>query len=114
MKKVITFAAAALLTSSVFAGTHTAHSSTHFSTDSFASKAEAYDAGFGLVDQISDMNESQLRNKLTFVGGSGVRNIKVGDTEVTIEEFAETRGQIAYRAIVNVDYSYTAHESNND
>lgn len=114
MKKLIAFAAATLLTSSVIAGTHTVYDHNNLHTGSFASKSEAYEAGFDIAEQVSGMSQSQLRSKLRFTDGNLVRNIKVDNTKVTVEEFAESRGKISYRATVNVAYTYKARESNND
>lgn len=114
MKKLITFAAVALLSSSVFAGTHKAHNVNSFNAGSFESKSAAYDAGFDLAEQFDEMSQSQLRRKLRFGGNSGIRNISVGKTKVSVEEFAESKGKIAYRATVKVGYTYKYHESNND
>lgn len=112
MKKVTTIAAAALLLSSTaFAGTQTVYRDSHVVTDSFATKAQALDAAFDLVDNYKQLSPFQLKMKLPTFGDNTVNGVQIDNTEVTVEEFAQSRGNIQYRAVVNLDYHYQSHES---
>ncbi|MDV7106361.1 DUF3316 domain-containing protein [Vibrio sp. TH_r3] len=114
MKKLTVLAATALLSTTAFAGNHTVYSEANLQTDGFNSKAAAYQAGFDYSDALHTASGSELRFKLAPIGENVVSNITLDDTAVTIEEFSEARGEISYRAIVNVDYHFDARDSNND
>ena len=114
MKKLTVLAATVLMSATAFAGTQTVYSETNLSTAGFASKAAAYEAGFDYVDALHTASHSELRFKLAPIDESVVSNIKLGDTVVSIEEFSEARGEISYRAIVNVDYQFDTRDNNND
>ncbi|MFX3895588.1 DUF3316 domain-containing protein, partial [Streptococcus suis] len=75
-------------------------------------RAEAYNAGFDLSDSVKAMDQFQLRFNLPVQSYTLVKNINVGQSEVTVEEFANSNGDIQYRAIVDVDYQFNANESN--
>ncbi|MBB1274942.1 MULTISPECIES: DUF3316 domain-containing protein [Psychromonas] len=113
MKKLTTLAATLLISSSVFAGTQVVHSDKNFSTDAFTNKAAAYEAGFNYVNQLKQLPENKLRHELVLISTTPTKDLKIKDTRVSIEEFAQTRGQVEYRAIVNVDYNYKALRSDN-
>lgn len=113
MKKLTTLAATLLISTSVFANTQTVHSDKNFSTDSFTDKAAAYQAGFDYIDNLNGLSGSELKHKLLVISQTPVKGIKIDDSEVSIEEFAQNRGEIAYRAIINVDYHYSTYDNNN-
>jgi hypothetical protein len=56
------------------------------------------------------MTKSQLLYKLPTYASNRVRDIAIDDTQVSVEEFAVTRGEIQYRAVVDVDYHFDAKE----
>ncbi|PNI00794.1 DUF3316 domain-containing protein [Vibrio diazotrophicus] len=112
MKNTIILASGLLLASSAFASTTTVSDNATFKTDTYSSKAEAYNAGFDLSDSVKAMDQSQLRFNLPVQSYTLVKNISVGQSEVTVEEFANSNGDIQYRAIVDVDYQFNAKESN--
>ena len=112
MKKTLILAISTLLSTSAFASIETSYEENSFHTDAFENKASAYNAGFDIADQFGDMNRTQLQRKLNIFGNSPVENITIDGTKVTIEEFAESRNKIAYRAKVNVSFHYDYHESN--
>ncbi|UGA55706.1 DUF3316 domain-containing protein [Vibrio sp. VB16] len=114
MKKLTVLAATLLMSATAFAGTQTVYSETNLSTAGFASKAAAYEAGFDYVDALETATNSELHFKLAPIGENSVSNIQLDDAIVTIEEFSEARGEISYRAIVNVDYHFDARDNNND
>ena len=114
MKKLTILAATALLSTTAFAGNQTVYSEANLHTDGFNSKAAAYQAGFDYVEALHTASGSEVRFKQAPIGENVVSNITLDDTAVSIEEFSEARGEISYRAIVNVDYHFDARDSNND
>ena len=113
MKNFTILVATLLISSSVFASTQIIHSDKNFNTDAFTDKASAYEAGFDYVDQLKQLPENKLSHELVLISTTPTKDIKINNTNVSIEEFAQTRGQIAYRAIVNVDYNYTTKKNDN-
>jgi len=110
MKKITTVSAIAatlLISSSAFAASQVVHSDKTFSTDAFTSKAAAYDAGFDYIDGLKELPVNELRHALTVFRNSPAQDLTIDKSKVTIEEFAQTRDQVAYRAVVDVDYHYT-------
>ncbi|MBW3696908.1 DUF3316 domain-containing protein [Vibrio sp. T187] len=114
MKKLTILAATLLISSTAFAGNQTSYNSTSQTTGTFATKAEAYDAGFNYVDSLANATNAQLNFQLLPVSANPISKITVDNTQVTIEEFAKTRGEIAYRAVVNVDYHFVERTKRND
>ena len=115
MKSLLVIAATTLLLSSAtFASTVEQESNSNFATATYQTKAEAFDAGFDIVDNLKTMTESQLRHKLSLFGEDFVSDITINGSEVTVTELATSPGDIQYKALVNVDYNYSANENNND
>lgn len=112
MKKLITLTAGLLVASSAFASVQTTYNETSIFTQSYETKAEAYDAGFDVTDSLSAMTETQLRSELPSFADSTIRNIEIDGSEVKIEEFAAARGDVQYRAVVDVNYHFDAKERN--
>ena len=113
MKKLTTLLATLLISSSVFASSQVVHSDKNFSTDAFTDKAQAYEAGFNYLDSLKTLSDAELRQKLIVISQTPAHNIKIDDSKVSIQEFAQTRGQIAYRAVVDVDYHFTTLKTDN-
>ena len=113
MKKLTTLLATLLISSSVFASSQVVHSDKNFSTDAFTDKAQAYEAGFTYLDSLKTLSDAELRQKLIVISQTPARNIKIDGSKVSIQEFAQTRGQIAYRAVVDVDYHFTTLKTDN-
>ncbi|MGJ8582131.1 MAG: DUF3316 domain-containing protein [Psychromonas sp.] len=113
MKKLTTLAATLLISTSVFASTQVVHSEKNFNTDSFSSKSEAYEAGFDYLDNLNDLSDAQLRQKLLVISQTPATNIEIDNSKVFIEEFSQDRGQVAYRAVVDVDYHFTTLKNDN-
>ncbi len=111
MKKLITIAAGLLLTTSAFATTVTHHNDAKVFSADYATKAEALNAGYDLAEELVTMNEKQLRTALSLLVNNTVRNVAVDQTEIKTEEFAISRGEIQYRAIVDVDYHFDETEN---
>ncbi|NIY92923.1 DUF3316 domain-containing protein [Vibrio diazotrophicus] len=111
MNKLMTVAAGLLLSTSAFASNVTLHNDTTVMTSSFATKAEALDAGFNVAQNLSDMSQNELRIQLPVDAYQNVNNINIDNTEVKVEEFALVRGEVQYRAVVNVGYHFNAKET---
>ena len=112
MKKLITIAAGLLLTSSAFANTITLYKNTNLSTADYATKSEALNAGYDIADDLTTINQSELRHELNIYSNSPARNITVDQTEIQTEEFARARDDIQYRAIVKVTYHFETQDNN--
>ena len=112
MKKIIAITAGILLSSSVLASTTTLHRNANIESANFATKAEAIDAGFDIVDDLTTLSKNELRKELPVFTTGLTRNLSVNDTEVKTQEFAVDRGQIQYRAIVKVNYSFDTQDNN--
>ena len=116
MKKLTTVSALAatlLISSSVFAASQVVHSDKTFSTEAFTDKAAAYEAGFDYIDSLNTLPANELRQKLIVISETPANDIKIDNSKVTIQEFAQTRDQVAYRAVVDVDYHFTTLSSTN-
>ncbi|WP_165313576.1 DUF3316 domain-containing protein [Vibrio ziniensis] len=111
MNKLITVAAGLLLTSSAFASNVTISQSSSLKTGMYESKSEAYAAGFDLSDSIAGMDKSQLKNNLSLWAYNTVSDITIENSDVVIQETATSRGNIGYRAIVNLHYTFKTRES---
>lgn len=111
MKKLLTITAASLLLSSAaFASDVIMDNTAHFTTDSYQTKTEAFNAGFDITDNLTSITQTELLKKLPHFGDELVHDIAIDDTNVTIEEYATSRDHISFRAIVNVDYHYSAYQ----
>tara|TARA_Y100001956_G_scaffold56230_2_gene55251 strand:+ start:1367 stop:1711 length:345 start_codon:yes stop_codon:yes gene_type:complete len=112
MKKIILLASLVMSTS-VFAATNTVQSDRTFSTDNYATKEQAYQAGFDLMNDFKQMSQNELENKLVTGSNDAIYNsIKLNDMNVAIKEFGNANGQIEYKAVVDVDFQYK-HRDNN-
>jgi hypothetical protein len=115
MKSLFAIATASLLiTSTAFASIVTQESQSNFTTATYQSKAEAYNAGFDIVNNLKTMSDKELRKEFSLYGEKFVKNITINDAEVTISEFATTPDNIQYKALVNVDFNYSADESDDN
>lgn len=106
MKKFITAALITVISSTAFAGTMSSHST--IKTEGYQDKAQAYEAGYNLADTLSEKSSHQLGYELNVVDGS---NVSLTDVEFSVEEFAKARGEIEYRAVLDVEYSYDRDDS---
>ena len=111
MKKLISIAAGLLLTSSAFANTVTLYKSANLSTADYATKSEALNAGFDIIDNLSTLTKSELRKELPAITTNGVHNLAVKNTEVQTTEFSLDRNNTQYRAIVKVNYSFDTQDN---
>ncbi|TCS40467.1 DUF3316 domain-containing protein [Reinekea marinisedimentorum] len=99
-----------LISAASIASANTEYTSKSFYSDSYTTEAEAYNAGFDVVDNVTQASKGELNKMLDTYGFS--RDLTVDDAKVTLEEFAVERGQIEYRAKVSVNYHYEV--DNND
>ena len=113
MKKLITLAAGIMLTSSAFANTVTLNKNTSFSTETYATKAEAVNAGFDIVDNLTTLSSNELRKELNVYSNGTARHVTLGNTKVKTQEFALNRDETQYRAIVKVNYSFDTQRDDN-
>lgn len=104
MKKLIVLATALIVSSATYA----ANGERHVYTEGYQSKAQAYDAGFDVLEEYQSMTDYKLGSKL-MISDASIANLTGGS--VMVEEFATNRNVIQYRAIVELDYQY---ESNDD
>ncbi|MDB1125520.1 DUF3316 domain-containing protein [Vibrio algarum] len=100
------------LSTSVFAGTNLVKSETEFRTEGYATQAQAYEAGFDIADEMKLASNGQLKFQLPTTSKGNVQKVSIEGVEVSLEEFSAQRGEVKYRAIVDVDYSYTVKQSN--
>jgi archaellum component FlaF (FlaF/FlaG flagellin family) len=97
-----TIAAALLISSATFAGT----GSVVLYTDYYDSASAAYEAGFDVVDNLSQASQGQLKQTLKTYNDGVIRNISIDETKVKVEEVAVARDDFQYRALVDIDYEY--------
>jgi len=113
MKNAIVIATSLLLSTTAFAATHNQTGFTHIDKEGYQTREQAYSAGFDVVDTLNQMTSREQAFKLGLMQVDLVNNsVGVDEMEVVVEEYAPQRGQIAYRARVNIDYHYT--ERSND
>lgn len=115
MKTLLAIATGLLVSSTAFAGSlETIHRDAQMVTDKFNTKQEALDAGFAMYENLEMASNRQLRRQLPTFADSVTGKISIDSAQVKVEEFAISRNQTQYRAIVDVDYSYKTRESDND
>ncbi|MDR9826628.1 DUF3316 domain-containing protein [Vibrio sp. FNV 38] len=102
MKKLIIFIATSFMLSPLaFAEETVGHTS--LKSSQFGTKAEAYDAGFAIVNKLSSLAVYELDYKLRPLDGW---DSSIYNTKVTIDELSSAPGTIEYQASVSVDYTY--------
>ena len=109
MKKTLVLVAGLVASSMSMAGVSSTFNDMHLYSGDFATKAEAYQAGFDIKADLAAMDSHQLERKL-LTSGNNVRNVEVSSATVAVEEFANADNQIVYRAAVDVDYSYNYND----
>ncbi|WP_038176759.1 DUF3316 domain-containing protein [Vibrio pacinii] len=114
MKKLILFATL-VISASVFAANQTVISHSTLTTDAYATKQQAYDAAFDLMDEMKAMDSAKLKIVLPIHENNVISpSVKVNDMLVQVEEYAKAPGQFEYKAKLGVDYQYTYRESRRD
>ncbi len=107
MKKAILITAGFLVSSSVFANANLTKDTTLYS-DSVTTSQAAYDAGYKIMDNLTHMSQTELRDTLLTPSDTLVGKVKIDDIKITVTPFSEAKGDIEYRASVDVQYNYTA------
>ncbi len=112
MKKVIALASVLLLSTSAMAATQykdvTTHQHAQYVTDFASTQAEAEQLGNAFIDDISAKNNFELSQKLpTPHLKMDKRSMELDGTELNVIADEAEDGTVSYRAIVDVDYSYT-------
>ncbi len=100
MKKLIALTATLAVSTATFAAT--VGGDRDVFTEGYGSEAQAYDAGFDLLEEYKEMSSLELQSTL----GINAPGIELKGGTVVVEEFAQNRGEIQYRAIVDLDYVY--------
>lgn len=112
MKKIAklptAIAATLLISSATFAGVGSAT----LYTDSYSSASAAYEAGFDIIDNLSQASQGELKQALKTYNEGVVHNIEIDETKVKVEEVAVARDVFEYRAMIDVDYEFDG--GNND
>ncbi|MDG3086082.1 DUF3316 domain-containing protein [Vibrio hannami] len=111
MKKLTVLATALLLSATAYASSDTYYNHTTLHGEGYSSQEQAYNAGFDLVESLQTMSDNQLKWNLA-VNKDMAHDFSIDNTEVTIEEYAKNRGEVLYRANVDVAYHYTAARDN--
>lgn len=115
MKTLLVIASALVVSASVSAkSVNTYNDDKLFVTDTFSTKQEALDAGFGIYDSLKTADHSRLRYDLAVFDDNLISDVSIDSANVKIEEIATSRSETMYRAIVDVDYSYNYRESSSD
>lgn len=107
MKKLIAITAGCLITFGVSAATiETMHRDASLTTDTFSSKSEALNAGFNMYESLESASNRQLRDQLPTFANDIAGSISIDSAQVRVEEFPMSRGDVGYRAVVDVRYQY--------
>jgi len=107
MKKTMVLVAGLIVSSMSFASV--SHGDMNLYSSNFATKAQAYQAGFDMKHDLSLMPSSKLKQKLMATDASAYK-MKIDSTKVKVEEFANNDNKIVYRAAVDVDFTYHYHD----
>jgi hypothetical protein len=112
MKKVITLAAALLLSTSAFAATQykdvTTNQTVQYVTDAVSTQAEAESLATNFVTELEAKNSLELSQQLpTPHLRMDKRSMEVSDTELSVVAEEAEDGSVSYRAVVDVDYNYS-------
>lgn len=107
MKKLIVLASTLVLSTTAFAATKTAILETTLKSDSYATEAEAYDAGTNLMDELSAKTSFELSRELPqFRQTTKYDTFKIDDANMEVKKITNISGDITYQAAVQVDYRY--------
>jgi hypothetical protein len=112
MKKVITLTAAILLSTSAMAATQYKDVSTNqtaqYLTSAVSTQAEAEVLATNFVSELNNKNSFELSQQLpTPHLRMDKRSMAVTDTELSIVTEDAADGTVSYRAVVDVDYTYS-------
>ncbi len=75
------------------------------------SKQAAYDMGLAMINDYQSKSSLELRKEFTSSFDNVDRqSFAVTEATVTVDEFLQDNGQIAYQPILNVEYEYRKRE----
>lgn len=115
MNKILITAICIGLSSPALAFTRdTNHVSQNFTAGVSDSREGAYRQGQDFANDLKYASPRNLKRTLgIYEYGLKTNTIKVTNSQVEIDEFSTASGDIKYRAVVNVNYSYDRFESDN-
>lgn len=97
------------------AGNYTSNNAErHITTQIVDTKAQAYSNGYERLVAVKDKKGSALNKELRLWGGASAlnRSLHLDNAFVTVTEFMDDSGKMAYQGIVNVKYHYQERSSN--
>lgn len=107
MKKIALIVSTLIMSSSVFAATQTTTYDKVITSQGHSTEAQALEAGYDIMESINAKSPEELTENLMFSKQDIVKNsARVKSVEVGVEKYSQSRGDIKYRAIVDVDYEY--------
>ena len=78
------------------------------------SREAAYRQGQKLVNNLNSESPRKLKRTLgIYEYGLKTNSLTVDNSHIQVDEFSNAKGEVKYRAIVNVNYSYDTFESDN-
>lgn len=104
MKKAILIASALLVSSTAFAAT--VSSKTEIELDGYQNQTQAYEAGFAELVEYQAMDNHELAYALKVSSKADSGSVSINDTEIRVEQFATQLGEIQYRPVVEISFSY--------
>ncbi|USD67764.1 DUF3316 domain-containing protein [Vibrio sp. SCSIO 43136] len=111
MKK-LALTIAAIMSTSAFATTLHTSSTSELSIDGYKTQEQAYNAGFDLADNLKNQSHNQLMSNLRIISDNVEYNsIEIKDVEVQVESYAKAKGEISYRAVLEVNYDYNQRDN---
>ncbi|WP_022940004.1 DUF3316 domain-containing protein [Psychromonas hadalis] len=86
----------------------------HITTKIATTKEQAYNNGYERLVAVKGKKGSALNKELRFWGGASAlnRSLHLDNVFVTVTEFMDDSGKMAYQGIVNVKYHYQERSSN--
>lgn len=104
MKKAMLIAATLLVSSTAFAAT--VSSKTEIELDGYQNQTQAYEAGFAEISEYQAMDNNELAHALKVSSKADNGSVVIKDTEVRLEQFSTKVGEIQYRPVVEITFSY--------
>ncbi|KMV30080.1 DUF3316 domain-containing protein [Photobacterium swingsii] len=78
------------------------------------SREGAYQLGRQFASNIEQSSPKKLKRTLgIYEYGLKTNSIQIDDSQIEVDEFSTAQGDVKYRAVVNVGYSYDIREANN-
>jgi hypothetical protein len=108
MKKLTLLFIALIFSSSTFAFSWDSKAETRNLTAGISDSREgAYNLGHNFASNIQKESPNKLKRTLgIYEYGLETNSIKVENSHVEVDEISTAKGQVKYRAMVNINYSY--------